>query len=95
MVTGIVILAPLSSPITVKVVLNVVLLPNKVFTVVAVKLIWVPITVLETLVPNVVVELALVAASVLIPTPLKVFNSLTSAIVAEYPLVSNPWLPPW
>tara|TARA_B100000925_G_C21824451_1_gene394361 strand:+ start:541 stop:741 length:201 start_codon:yes stop_codon:yes gene_type:complete len=54
-VIGIVILAPLSNPTTVKVVLIVVLEPNKVFTVVALRLICEPITVLETLVPNVVV----------------------------------------
>ena len=46
------------------------LLPNKVLTVVPVRLIEVPITVLETLVPKVVVEFNLSASSVLIPTPL-------------------------
>ena len=69
-VIGIVTLAPLSLPIKVMVVCKVVLLaPNKVLTVVAVKLIEVPITVLETLVPNVDVVFNLSASSVLIPTP--------------------------
>ena len=49
--TGIVNLAPESLPVTVKIVLKVVALPNKVFTVVAVRLIVVPITVLDTFVP--------------------------------------------
>ena len=44
-VTGIVNLAPLSKPTTVKVVFNWLLDANKVFTVVALKLIWDPITV--------------------------------------------------
>ena len=67
--------------------------PNNVLIVVALKLICVPITVLDTFVPIVVVELefADVAASVLIPTPLKLDNNLISAIVAAYPLVSNDW----
>ena len=70
-VTGIVNLAPLSKPTTVKVATMLELLPNKVFIVVALRLIWVPIMVLETLVPIVVVAFILeeVAASVLIPTP--------------------------
>ena len=91
MVTGIVDLAPLSNPITVKVVNNVELLPNNVLIVVALKLICVPITVDETLVPTVVVEVEFcaVAAAELIPTPSKVAIVLTSAIVATYPLVSN------
>jgi len=55
MVTGTVILAPESLPIIVSDVVNEVLEPNKVFTVVAVKFNVVPITVLDTLVPNVVV----------------------------------------
>ena len=58
-VTGIVILAPESLPIIVKVVCSDVLVPNKVFTVVAVRLIDVPITDLDTLVPRVEVELSL------------------------------------
>jgi hypothetical protein len=49
-------LAPLSLPITVNVACNWTLLPNSVFTVVAVKLNVVPTTVLDTLVPKVVVE---------------------------------------
>jgi hypothetical protein len=56
--------------------------PNNVFIVVAVILIVVPITVLETLVPKVVVEFNAVAFGVLIPTPSNVFIVLTSAIVA-------------
>ena len=49
----------------------------------ALKLIWVPITVDETLVPIVVVADALadVAALVLIPVASNVFNNLTSATV--------------
>ena len=89
-----VILAPLSLPITCKVVFNSVFDPNKVFTVVAVILIVVPTTVLETLVPNVSVWFRATAPSVWIPTPLNVFNTLTSAIVAVYPLASNTWLLP-
>ena len=42
---------------------------NKVFTVVALKFKLVPITVLETLVPRVVVVFKLIAVGVLIPTP--------------------------
>ena len=44
-----------------------VFVPNSVFTVVAVKLIEVPITVLETLVPKVVVEFKAVALLYLYP----------------------------
>ena len=55
-VTGIVILAPLSKPTKVIVELSWVFVPNKVLIVVALKLIWVPITVEETFVPKVVVE---------------------------------------
>ena len=65
---------------------------------VALKLIWDPITVVETFVPNVVVEvadaLAVVAAGVLIPTPVNVPNRRTSEMVAEYPVVSYVWLFP-
>jgi len=64
MVTGIVNLAPESLPTTVNVVCNLTLEPNKVFTVVAVKLIEVPITVLETLVPIVVVVFSASASCV-------------------------------
>jgi hypothetical protein len=56
-----------------------------VLTVVAVRLIEVPITVLETFVPRVVVEFSAAASGVLIPTPLNEFNTLASAIVAVYP----------
>jgi hypothetical protein len=48
-----VILAPLSLPVINIEVFSVVLAPNKVFTVVAVKLIVVPTTVCDTLVPKV------------------------------------------
>jgi hypothetical protein len=89
MVTGIVNLAPEPLPITVSVVCSCVLVPNNVLTDVAVKLIVVPITVLDTLVPIVEVELSLSASCVLIPTPLKEFNTLTSAIVAVYPSFSK------
>jgi hypothetical protein len=54
-VNGIVNLAPESLPVTVKIVFNVFAVPNNVLTVVAVKLIVVPITVLDTFVPTVVV----------------------------------------
>ena len=50
-------LAPLSLPTIVIVAYNAVLLPNNVLTVVALRLIVVPTTVADTLVPNVVVEL--------------------------------------
>ncbi len=56
---------------------------------VAVKLIEVPITVLDTLVPTVVVLFNLSASSVLIPTPAKELNTLVSAIVAVYPFASK------
>ena len=69
-VIGIVTRAPLSKPTTVNVAASWVLEPNNVFIVVALKLIWEPITVVETFVPNVVVdEFAFCAAVVLIPTP--------------------------
>ena len=57
--------------------------------VVPVRLIEVPITVLETFVPRVVVEFNAAASGVLIPTPLYVFKTLASAIVATYPADSN------
>jgi len=62
-------LAPESLPTTVMVVCSCVRVPNKVLTVVAVKLIEVPITVLETLVPIVVEVFNDSASSVLTPTP--------------------------
>ena len=52
-----VILAPLSKPVNVKVLSNVLLAPNSVFTVVALNVTCVPVIVEETFVPNVVVEL--------------------------------------
>ena len=79
------ILAPESRPTTIKVVNKDELEPNKVLTVVAVMLIDVPITVLLTFVPIVVVEFKLVASGVLIPTPLKELTVLTSPMVATYP----------
>ena len=88
-VTGMVTLAPESLPIIVIVVCNCVFVPNNVLTVVAVKLIEVPITVLETFVPSVVVEFNAVASGVFTPTPLNEFNTLASAIVAVYPEDSN------
>ena len=57
-VTGIVTLAPLSNPTNVRVVFNCSFEPNNVFTVVALKLICDPITVEDTFVPNVVVDVA-------------------------------------
>ena len=51
----------------------------------------VPITVLDTLVPRVVVELSLSASGVLTPTPLYVWSTLASAIVATYPPASKVW----
>ena len=79
---GTVIRAPESKPIMVRVVVIDELDPNNVLIVVALKLICVPITVLDTFVPIVVVELEFddVAASVLIPTPLKLDNNLISNI---------------
>ena len=55
MVIGTVIRAPLSLPTICKVACKKLFEPNNVFTVVAVKLITVPITVLDTEVPKVVV----------------------------------------
>ena len=65
-VTGIVNLAPLSNPTTVKVVLNWVCEPNNVLTVVAVKLICVPVTVAEMLVPIVWVAFAFAVAAAVV-----------------------------
>ena len=56
-------LAPLSLPTMITLVVNEVLVPNNVLTVVAVKLIVEPTTVLDTLVPNVSVVFKLVAAA--------------------------------
>jgi hypothetical protein len=67
---------------------KVLLVPNKVLTVVAVIFTVVPITVLLTLVPIVVVELSEVASGVLIPTPLNAEVVLTSPIVNTYPEAS-------
>ena len=71
MLSGTVNLAPESLPVTVKIVFNVFDAPNNVLTVVAVKLIVVPITVLDTFVPTVVVAFKLVAVAVFTPTPSK------------------------
>jgi hypothetical protein len=84
MVTGTDILAPESRPTTTSVVYSELLEPNSVLTVVAVILIVVPITVLLTFVPIVVVEFKDVASGVLIPTPLNELIVLTSPIVAIY-----------
>ena len=81
-VIGIVTLAPESLPIIWRVVWSLVLLPNNVLTVVALKLIEVPITVLDTFVPIVWVSFNVSASSVFIPTPVKLESTLTSAIVA-------------
>ena len=83
MVIGTCNLAPLSLPTTVIVAYNAVLVPNNVLTVVALRLIVVPTTVADTLVPNVVVELTFNASveGVSIPTPSKVDNNLTSEMV--------------
>ena len=89
MLTGIVILAPESLPVTVKIVLRVAAVPNKVLTVVAVKLIVVPITVLDTLAPIVEVVFNCWASVVFTPTPSKLDSVLESPIVAVYPLASN------
>lgn len=77
MLTGTVILAPLSKPTTVNVANKVEFEPNKVFTVVALKLIWVPVTVEDTLVPIVwvAVVLASVVAALCIPNPSKDDNT--------------------
>ena len=68
MVIGTCNLAPLSLPTTVIVAYNAVLAPNNVLTVVALRLIVVPITVADTLVPNVVVELTFKASDYSIGT---------------------------
>ena len=86
--TGICNLAPLSLPVTVKVAYNVVWSPNNVLTPVALIVNVVPITVLDTLVPNVSCELADCAAGVSIPVATNDENNLTSEIVNEYPAVS-------
>ena len=91
---GIVNLAPESLPVTVKIVFKVEALPNSVFTVVAVKLIVVPITVLDTLVPIVWVAFKTATSEVLTPTPSKLAKVLESPIVATYPEASNVELVP-
>jgi len=89
MFTGIVILAPESLPITVIVVDNWdVVVPNKVFTVVPVKVNEVPRTDLLNLVPIVVLASVAGVADV-IPAPLNAESNLISAIVAVYPLDSK------
>jgi len=60
-----------------------------VFTDVAVRLMEVPITVFDTFVPIVVDVFNDSASSVLTPTPVKEFSTLTSARVAVYPEDSN------
>jgi hypothetical protein len=82
MLRGIVNLAPESLPVTVKIVFNVFDVPNNVLTVVAVKLIVVPITVLDTFVPTVEVVFKLAAVEVFTPTPSKLESVLESPIVA-------------
>ena len=59
------------------------LFPNKVLTVVALRLICEPITVCEILVPKVWLTVVFWAwaAAVSIPIPVKVLSTLTSAIV--------------
>ena len=90
MLIGIVILAPLSLPTIVIVLVSTLLEePYNVLMVVPVKLIDVPITVLETLVPKVVVAFSLSDSAELIPTPVKLESNLTSAIDTVYPLDSN------
>jgi len=99
MVKGIVILAPESIPTTVNVDLiwapTVEPAPNNVLIVVPLKLIWVPIIVEDTSVPNVWFTVVFCpievtacwfcvwAAGVLIPIPVKVAKSLISATVHE------------
>jgi len=69
MLIGIVNLAPESLPVTVKIVFKVFEVPNSVLTVVDVKLIVVPITVLDTFVPTVEVEFNAAASVVFTPVP--------------------------
>jgi hypothetical protein len=69
MLRGIVNLAPESLPVIVNIVFKVFAVPNKVLTVVAVRLIVVPITVLDTFVPTVEVEFNVAASVVFIPVP--------------------------
>ncbi len=71
-------LAPESLPMMVRVVCSWVLVPNRVFTFVAVMFRLVPITVLDTFVPRVVVLFSLLASSVLIPTPWNAAQPCTS-----------------
>ena len=87
-VTGIDTLAPESLPTICRVAVKAVFPPNSVFMVVAVILKLVPITVLDTDVPIVEVEFNACTSGVSTPTPLKLFNSLTSDIVNVYPDVS-------
>lgn len=83
------ILAPESLPTICRVAVRDVLVPKRVLMVVAVMLKLVPTTVLDTEVPIVVVEFKACTSGVSIPTPLKLFNNLTSEIVNVYPDVSN------
>ena len=89
MLSGIVNLAPESLPVKVNIVFKVFEVPNKVLTVVAVILIVVPITVLDTFVPTVEVEFNVAASVVFTPVPWKTDNTLESPIVAVYPDASN------
>jgi hypothetical protein len=90
MLIGMVILAPLSLPITVIVVANVVNEePNNVLTVVPVKVNEVPISDLDNTAPVVVFNSGWPTVVVVIPVPVNDDSNLISEIVATYPLASN------
>jgi hypothetical protein len=90
MFKGIVILAPLSLPITVSVVVNVdKLVPNKVLIVVPVIVNEVPIWLDDNTAPEVVFKPVIPGVVTVMPVPANEDNNLESEIVTIYPFVSN------
>jgi hypothetical protein len=90
MFKGMVILAPLSLPITVMVVVNVVkLVPNKVLIVVPVIVNEVPIWLDDNTAPEVVFKPVIPGVVTVIPVPANEDNNLESETVTIYPLASN------
>jgi hypothetical protein len=90
MFNGIVILAPLSLPITVSVVVKVdKLVPNKVLIVVPVIVNEVPIWLDDNTAPEVVFKSVIPGVVTVIPVPANEDNNLESETVTIYPFASN------
>jgi hypothetical protein len=90
MFNGIVILAPLSLPITVMVVVRVVkLVPNKVLIVVPVIENEVPIWLDDNTAPEVVFRSVIPGVVIVMPVPANEDNNLESETVTIYPFASN------